>query len=306
MVFSPLSRAIDRWIDRGEGLDARRDPYGPPLDAAEAARLLDVVREARFDEAEPPFAARIHVAGTSPRVGAWLRPPARGGAWCILSLPYGGFARPGELGLYALHARALASRGLGVAALEMPFHGARAIAGKRSGWGFVRADLGHTARACASAAADVAALARHLRERRGAQRVVGLGISLGGNALGLAAAMGAPVERAAFLAAVDNPVSFYRTGQNREARRRTLAAAGVTLDDVGRAFEAVSPSTYPAPAPSFFAIPRHDLVVLTATQEAWRSAWQGELLDLSWEGHGVALASPLAARAMARWLARPA
>lgn len=304
MPLGRLSRAIDRLIDRGQGLDARGDPYAPPLEPAEAERLLATVRAARFAEAAPPFAAPVALDGTSSAVGAWLRPPARGSAWCILSLPYGGFARPDDLGLYNLHARALLAKGFGVAAPEMPYHGARAMPGRRSGWGFVRADLGHTTRACAAAAADVSALARHLREVRGAQRVVGLGISLGGNALGLAAAMGAPVERLAFLAAVDNPVSFYRTGENREARRRTLAAAGVTLDDVGRAFEPVSPSTYPPPAPALFAVPRHDLVVPASTQEAWRAAWRGERLDLRWEGHGVALASPLAARRIAAWLAR--
>ena len=302
---SRLSRAVDRWIDRGEGAHPNVDPFGPPLDPAEFGRLIDVVRSARFSEARPPFASPIPLADTARDVGLVQRAPARGGAWCILSLPYGGFRRAGELGLYALHARALAARGLGVAVPEMPYHGARAMRGQRSGWGFVRADLGHTARACAAAAAEIAALARHLREREGAERVAGFGMSLGANALGLAAALGAPIERLALLAAVDNPVSFYATGMNRERRRRTLAAAGFGMADVARAFAPVSPSSYEGPAPSLHAIPRHDLVVPADTQEAWRAAWGGERLDLGWEGHGIALASPLAARAIAAWLARP-
>ena len=306
MVRSRLSRALDRWIDRGEGVDETQDPYGPPLDASESARLLDIIQHARFAQAEPPFRSAIPLPGTPDRVGALLRPPRAGNAWAVLALPYGGFFRPGMLGVYEVQARALAAAGFGVASAEPPYHGARAIAGHRSGWGFVRADLGHTARACASAAADVAALARHLREARGATRVVGLGISLGGNALGLAAALGAPLDRLAFLAAVDNPVSFYATGSNRERRRQTLAKAGLTMADVARAFDPFSPSTYEAPAPALFAIPRHDLVVPAATQEAWRSRWRGEHLDLAWEGHGVALGSPIAARAVARWLARTA
>lgn len=303
MVRSRLSRALDRWIDRGEGVDETQDPYGPPLASEASARLLDIIRRARFAGSAPPFTSAIPLPDTPDRVGALFRAPRKGNAWAVLALPYGGFFRPGRLGVYEVQARSLAAAGLGLAAVEPPYHGARAVPGKRSGWGFVRADLGHTARACASAAADVAALARHLREARGATRVVGLGISLGGNALGLACAMGAPVERLAFLAAVDNPVSFYATGSNRERRRRTLAKAGLTMTDVARAFEPFAPSTYPPPAPALFAIPRHDLVVPATTQEAWRARWRGEHRDLRWEGHGIALGTPIAARAASRWLA---
>lgn len=311
MVRSRLARAIDRWIDRGPGLGADRDPFGAPLSPGETARLLDAIRSARFAEAAPPFASPIPLADTSARVPTLLRAPARGAAWCVLALPYGGFYRAGALGLYEVQARAMAARGFGVAVVEAPYHGARRLPeGTRSGWGFVRADLGHTMRACAAYAGEVAALARHLREREGADRVVGLGMSLGGNALGLAAALGAPVEKLSFLAAVDNPASFYGTGANREARRRTLTAAGMSLVDVERAFAPISPSSYPYPlplprsasSPALFAIPRHDLVVPASTQDAWRVAWSGELLDLRWDAHGVALSSPLAARAIARWL----
>lgn len=302
MVHPSVSRALDRWIDRGEGVDETVDPFGPPLAPDESERLVDSIRRARFAEHEPPFASPIALPDTSPRVGALFRAPRRGASWAVVALPYGGFYRPGMLGIYEIQARTLAGAGLGVAAIEAPYHGARAIAGQRSGWGFVRADLGHTARACAAYASEVAALARHLRDERGATSVMGLGISLGGNALGLAAALGAGLDRLGFLAAVDNPVSFYATGSNRERRRRTLAAAGLGMPDVAAAFEPFSPSSYAAPAPSYFAIPRHDLVVPAATQDAWRVAWGGELYDLGWEGHGFALASPRASRALARWL----
>lgn len=304
MVRSAFSRALDRWIDRGEGADPSIDPFGPPLDPQETKRLLDIIRSATFAERAPPFTALIALPDTPSRVGALFRPPRAGSAWAVLALPYGGFFRPGKLGVYEVQARALASAGFGVAAIEAPYHGARALPGQRSGWGFVRADLGHTARACAAYASEVAALARHLRDVRDATRVVGMGVSLGGNALGLAAGLGAPVDRLAFVAAVDNPVSFYATGSNRERRRQTLAAAGLSMTQVARAFDAVSPSSYPAPAPALFAIARHDLVVPAITQDAWRAAWRGELLDLRWEGHGVALGSPTAARRVARWLAR--
>ncbi|HUR69488.1 MAG TPA: hypothetical protein VM370_09595 [Candidatus Thermoplasmatota archaeon] len=298
-----FSRQVDRWIDRGAGLDGSLDPFGPPLSVEETARALEVVATARFD-AGPPFAAPLEIEGTSGRVGALLRPPRRGRAWCVLATPYGAWTKPARLGLYELQARALAARGLGVAAIEPPFHGARSMRGQTSGWGFVRADVGLTMRSVLAYAAEVAALARHLREARGAERVCGFALSLGGCALGLAATQGAPFDRLAFLAAADGPASFYATGANREARRRTLSRAGYGMARVVEAFRAVQPSASQAPrAPSLFAIPAHDLVVPAATQEAWRAAWGGARLDLAWHGHGIALASAAAARGVARWLA---
>lgn len=172
-----------------------------------------------------------------------------------------------------------------------------------SGWGFVRADLGHTARAVAAAAAEAMALARWLREVHGATRVVGLGMSLGGAAIGLAAARGAPFDRLAFLAAVDNCASFYATGENREARRRTLRAAGYGPPEIEAAFRAMAPSTYAAPAARvLFAIPPEDLVVPAPTQRAWCAAWKGESMELGWRGHAVGLVDPWVARRIAGWL----
>lgn len=305
-MLRTFSRGIDAWIDRGEGLGPAMDPFGPPLPEAETRRLLGVVREAGFAEAAPPFRAPIPVEGTPDRVDALLRPPPGGGdageAWCIIATPYGAFRSPAKLGLYEAHARALAARGFGVAAVEPPFHGARSIHDQRSGWGFVRADLGHTMRAALAYAAEVAALQRHLRERLGARRVVGLALSLGGCALGLAAAHAGGFDRLAFLAAVDSPASFYATGSNREARRRTLLSAGYDQARVEAAFAPVAPSAYACPAPSVFAIPAQDQVVPARTQEAWRRAWGGELIDLPWQGHGVGLASRRAAHACAAWL----
>lgn len=296
-----IGRAFDRLVSRGEGLDADGDPFGPPLSQAEAARLLDVVRSARFD-AEPRAAVALPDAGEA--IDVVLRPPRRGRAWAVVAPPYGAFSRPGRLGVYAGHAVSLARAGFGLAAFSLPYHGARAMPTRPSGWGFVRADLGHTARAVAASAAEAAALARWLREERDAERVVGLGMSLGGAAVGLAAALGAPFDRLAFLAAVDSCASFYETGQNREARRRTLRAAGYGPREVEVAFRAVAPSTHPAPvAPALFAIPPEDLVVPASTQRAWCRAWRGEPWELGWRGHAVALGDPFVADRIARWLA---
>lgn len=306
-VLPRVSRAVDRFVSRGAGLDARGDPYGPPLRPDEAARLLEAVRSARFPrEASSPFASPVPLDDTAPRVPVVLRPPPRAGdAWAVVAHPYGAFARPGRLGLYALHATTLGHEGFGVAAPELPYHGARALAGMPSGWGFVRADLGLTARAIAASAAEVAALARWLREAKGARRVVGLGISLGGAALGLAAALGAPFERVAFLAAVDNPAAFYATGENRAARRRTLAAHGVGPEETRAAFAPVAPSSHAAPsAEARWFVPSLDGVVPAEAQRAWRDAWGGGLEELPGHGHAVALADPLVARRIARWLAR--
>jgi hypothetical protein len=298
-----LSRLVDGFIDRGEGLDARLDPFAPPLACEETARLMHRVQEARF-LGGPPFDAPIDVPDSGAVISALLRPPRTGARWCILATPYGAYAKPGRLGLYEVQARALAAHGFGVATIEPPFHGARAMEARPSGWGFVRADLGHTMRSVIAYAAEVAALARYLRDVKGAEHVVGFAISLGGCALGLAAAQGAPFDGLAFLAAADSPASFYATGANREARRRTLNAAGYDRDRVEEAFRPVQPSVLAAPAaPALFAIPREDRVVPASTQEAWREAWRGEGIDLRWEGHGIALSSPRAARHVARWLA---
>lgn len=299
-----LGRAVDRLVSRGEGLDASGDPFGPPLAPQEAAGLLDAVRDARFrDGLRPP----IELPEGGAEIDLVLRPPRRGAAWAVVAPPYGAYARPGRFGLYEVHARALAAQGFGVAGLVLPFHGARGLPGRPSGWGFVRADLGHTARAVAAGAAEATALARWLREAHGATRVVGIGLSLGGAAVGLAAALGAPFDRLAFLAAVDSCASFYATGENRAARRRTLAAAGFGQPEVEAAFRAMAPSSHPAPAaPALFAIPPEDLVVPAPTQRAWCAAWRGEPRDLGWRGHAVALVDPSVARGLARWLARGA
>lgn len=301
-----IGRAVDAFLSRGEGLDERGDPFAPPLSADEIARGLDVVRNARFHERAPPFESPLHLPDTPPSVPVVLLPPSRGGhAWAMLLHPYGAFARPGVLGLYALHARALQRQGFGVAAPALAHHGERALPGRPSGWGFVRADLGHTTRAILASAAETMALAHWLRETRGATHVVGLGISLGAAALGLAATMGAPVDRLALLAAVDNPASFYGTGENREARRRTLYAAGFGAREVEAAFASVAPSTYAAPpAAALWAVPEADQIVPPYAQEAWAAAWDGEVMRLRWEGHGAAIASPLVARRLAKWLAR--
>lgn len=299
-MLRSIARSVDRLVSRGEGLGPDHDPFAPPMDALEAAQRLAIVRDARFTEGfRTPLA--VHDGGPYADVG--LTPPRRGSAWVVLAPPYGTFARPGKLGVYRAHALALARRGFGLATLGLPFHGARTLQGRPSGWGFVRADLAHTARAVTTAAAEAAALARWLREERGATRVVGLGMSLGGAAVGLAAAMGAPFDKLAFLAAVDSCASFYETGQNREARRRTLRAAGFGPQEVVDAFRAVAPSTYPAPkAPALFAIAPEDGVVPAAAQRAWRDAWSGATLELGWRGHAIALTDPMVARKIAQWL----
>lgn len=304
-MLPPIGRVVDAFLSRGEGLDETGDPFGPPVEEVEARRLLDAVRVARFRETEPPFFSPLPPPGGEPRVPVLFEPASSGEAWAILAPPYGAFAKPGALGIYAAHARALRRQGFGVAALPLPYHGTRVMPGLPSGWGFVRADLGSTSRSLASAAAEAAALARHLREVRGASRVVGMGLSLGGAALGLAMAMGAPVDAAAFVAAVDNPVSFYATGRSREARRRTLQKAGYDIARVGQAFAPFAPSTHPSPvagARLHFGVPPHDAIVPARHQEAWRRAWDGVEHRLHAHGHGTALASPGVALRLARAL----
>jgi len=306
-TFMPLpivGRSIDRLLSRGEGLDASGDPFGRPLSPDEATQLLGAVRDARF-ASEGPLRGTISLPDNAAEIGVQFVPPdAASPHWAIVVHPYGAFARPGHMGWTSVHLSALRRAGFAAAAPEMPHHGGRARSGKTSGWGFVRADLAHTSRAIAAAGAEVTALCHWLRQTRGAETVVGVGLSLGGAALGLAAAMGAPFDGLAFVAAVDNPASFYMTGENRAARRRTLAAAGYHAVEIEHAFRPVAPSTRAAPAcPRLWVIPEHDLVVPAHTQHAWADKWHGEVMSLKREGHGTGLVNPLVARRVARWYA---
>ena len=305
-MLPAIARLVDDVISRGEGLDARGDPFGPPLDAATCARTLEAIRAARFDGPLIPARSPLAPPGGSDEVHVLLQRPREGNRWALFLPPYGAYDARGQPGLYAIHSRTLSRAGFGVAAVSLPYHGRRALAGKPSGYGFVRADLGVTALALASAAAEVVALARHLREHEGAEQVAGLGISLGGAALGLASALGAPVDAAAFLAAVDNCASFYYTGKNRAARRATLAAAGYDQARVAEAFQPFAPSTYAAPVRGerlVFAIPPEDRVVPAEAQERWRDAWHGHGVRLRGHGHATAIASPFVAARLARELA---
>lgn len=305
-MLPALGRAVDRFLSRGEGLDERGDPYGPPLAPEETRRLLRVVQDAP-SAGEPPFPTPLAPPAGGHLVG--VRRFGEGARWALVAPHYGSLAHPTRLGVTAGLVRALQRRGFAVAVVEGPYHGTRALPGLPSGWGFVRADLGMTMRAFLSSAADVASLARRLREREGARTLVGVGVSLGGAAVGLAAANGARFDALGLLAAVDNPASFYATGQNREARRRTLAAAGYDPARVEDAFRPIAPSSFPAPLPAprtTFAIPPHDGVVPAPTQEAWRRAWGGTHQRLSGHGHATALASPGVARRLAEALAATA
>lgn len=276
-MFAPLARALDGFVSRGEGLDASGDPFGPPLSSDEVAAALARVRAG---DATP----HLHLA------------PGRSRKWVVLGHHYGA-----ERTVVAVHRRAWLRRGWGVATPWLPYHGPRAPEGRPQGWGFVRADLGATSRTVADSAAETVALAQRLRAE-GASQVVGVGLSLGGAVVGLAAACGAPFDGLGLVAAVDGCGSFYRTGANREARRRTLLAAGYDAPRVDAAFRPFAPSSFPPPLPPqrmVFAIPPEDRVVPAATQETWRAAWGGRALDMRGHGHVSALASPWVAARVA-------
>lgn len=303
-LLGTLARAVDRFISRDDGLDAwAQDRYHPGPDAGEVARLLDVAREARFPERAPPFRSALpHGHPENEVIRVALDDAPADARWAILAPPYGALARDGAAGLYALHARALRQAGYAVALYPLPFHGARAVANEASGWGLVRADLRETVRAMAESAADAGALARWLAAR-GAREVAGFGVSLGGHAVALAAALGAPIARLALLAPVDSAVSFYWTGGKRESLRRAIARGGGARADVEAAFAPFAPSSYARPCPTTFAVPPHDLIVPTATQVAWRAKWDGASVPMPALGHATAIASPAVAARLARALA---
>ena len=289
-----VGRAVDRLLSRGEGLDATGDPFGAPLAPDEVSSLLRRARETRAADTLP-FQSPLPPPGGSATVE--VRIVGASSRWALVAPHYGSLAHPSRLGVTGGLVGALRRRGYAVALLALPYHAGRALPGHESGYGFVRADLGATQRAILAATAETMALARHLREARGARRLLGIGVSLGGAGLGLAAALDAPFDALGFLAAVDSPASFYATGQNREARRRTLSAQGFGPREIEAAFAPTAPSSFPAPrAPCVFAIPPEDGVVPAPAQERWREAWQGRALLLRGHGHGTALASPRVAR----------
>lgn len=276
-VLSGVARVLDGLVSRGEGLDAQGDPFGPPLADEAVAAALARIRDGR---AEP----HVHLA------------PGPGTRWVVVGHHYGA-----ERTVLAVHRRAWRQHGWGVATLWLPYHGPRTLDGRPQGWGFVRADLASTATAVADGAEETVALARRLRAE-GATEVVGLGLSLGGAVIGLAAACGARFDALGFVAAVDGCGSFYRTGANREARRRTLLAEGYDTARVDAAFRPLAPSSFPPPLPPeqiLFAIPPEDLVVPPETQEAWRGTWGGRALPMRGHGHVTALASPRVASRVA-------
>lgn len=294
---------MDRYLSRDDGKDPwALDRYHAGPTPEETAGLLAIARGARFTEDAPPFRSALpHGHPENEWIHVALDDAPREARWAILAPPYGALRRDGAPGLYAMHARALRRAGFAVALAPLPFHGPRAVAGEVSGWGLVRADLRETARAMAESAADAGALARWLTDR-GAREVVGFGISLGGHAIGSAAALGAPFARLALLAAVDNPVSFYWTGEKRESLRRAIARGGGTRGDVERAFAPLSPSSHAAPCPSFFAVPPNDEIVPASAQATWRAKWDGAFVPASALGHASAIASPGLAARLARAL----
>lgn len=300
-MITPVSRMVDALLSRGEGLDARGDPFAPPLGPSELAPLHDAVRDTPAAEGLP-FESPLPPPGGSPRVE--VRTVGEGATWAIVAPHYGSLAHPTRMGVLRGLVRALVDTGHAVALVALPYHGSRAPDGRPSGWGYVRADLAATQRAVLASAAETMALARHLRDVRGAERLVGVGLSLGAAGLGLAAAHGAPFDAVGVIAGVDNPASFYATGENRAARRATLAAAGLGEPEIEAAFAPVSPSSFATPLPPerlAFAIPALDGVVPPRWQEAWCARWSGQRIELPRHGHGTAIASGLvASRLVAR------
>lgn len=290
-----VSRVGDWLVSRGQGLNEAGDPFAPPLPKSEVQALLEQVRAA---PAAPslPFESPLPPPGGSPTVEVrtfGTKPP-----WAIIAPHYGSLEDPGRIGITGGLVHALRRDGYAVALIALPYHSTRRLSDHPSGWGFVRADLGATARCVVSAAAEMMALAKRL------QPEIGIGVSLGGAGLGLAAALGAPFKRLAFVAAVDNPGSFYATGANRELRRKTLLANGFGAAQTLRAFGDIAPSSFSAPTSRcLFAIPDHDGVVPTEAQIAWANAWGGTRLVLSGHGHATTLASPKVASRVVEALA---
>ncbi len=175
--------------------------------------------------------------------------------------------------------------GWDVAAFVLPFHGARAPGGGRSGALFPSPNPLRTNEGFAHAIYDLRALAVFLRSR-GSSGVGAMGMSLGGYTTALWASIAGPgdVGGAEFAVAMIPAVSmsrlFWSHGEQSPVRAKATKA-GITEDLLAEAFEVHAPTTRPPRVPAnarFVIAGRGDRITPPEQAEALAAHWGTEIL----------------------------
>jgi pimeloyl-ACP methyl ester carboxylesterase len=209
----------------------------------------------------------------------------------LWSLPRGarGAARPTVIllhgwggGAYWVTERAFAveywlRHGLDVVAFQLPLHGHRTPAGRRSGQLFLSPHVVRTNEAFGQAIHDLRGLADALRAD-GAPAVGAMGMSLGGYTTALWASLDPELAFAvAMIPAVSMAELMWRHGEDSPDRKRAVAA-GVSRDLLADVFAVHAPTTRPA------RLARERLMIIAGRGDRITPPEQAERLHAHWGG----------------------
>ncbi|MGH7790190.1 MAG: alpha/beta fold hydrolase, partial [Candidatus Binatia bacterium] len=191
----------------------------------------------------------------------------------VLALHGFGMGQP-RLDAWALFAAAWFGRGLDVALLTLPHHGARSLAGARfSGQRFAQADPAQLNEAVRQAIYEIHAVRGWLRAS--SARPVGLiGLSLGGYLAALYASLDAELD---FVVPIVPPVCFGDLGARFSARRGEAAEAPYAPGELQAMFRVHSPLSHRLRTPAARALivaGRGDRIVPPEHPQALWRHWQ--------------------------------
>lgn len=262
-------RRTTAFAPRAADVDGRGVEVGPafPLGAIERVPLS-------FPSPLPSGVAR------NDRVPAALfRPKGRPAVGAVIHLPAW---RERDLTAESLVAAGLASQGLAVVLMPLPWQASRAADGVPPGEWTLSADLARTREAWRQGLADVLRVSRWLEEQQGfgPDRQAVFGISLGGHVASIA--LGAYPERfragAFVLAGGGLERALDAKEVHLQAAARDLAARGVTRADVVEMVDVLDPANWADARRRddvFLVGARADEIVPAAQVETLAAAWGG-------------------------------
>jgi pimeloyl-ACP methyl ester carboxylesterase len=167
--------------------------------------------------------------------------------------------------------------GLDVVAFQLPHHGHRTPAGRRSGQLFLSPHVVRTNEAFGQAIFDLRALAAALRAD-GAPAIGAMGMSLGGYTTSLWASVDAELAFAvAIIPAVSMAELMWRHGEDSPSRRKAVAD-GVSREHLAAVFAVHAPTTRPA------LLSRERLVIVAGRGDRITPPEQAERLHAHWGG----------------------
>lgn len=261
----------------------RTTAFAPRADAIDGA---DVVAGAPFPlgpiERVPiafPSPLPSGVARNDAVTAALFRPKGRPAIGAVIHLPAW---RERDLAAESLVAAGLASQGLAVVLMPLPWQASRAADGVPPGEWTLSADLARTREAWRQGLADVLRVSRWLEEQQGfgPDRQAVFGISLGGHVASIA--LGAYPERfragAFVLAGGGLERALDAKEVHLQAAARDLAARGVTRADVVEMVDVLDPANWANASRRddvFLVGARADEIVPAAQVETLAAAWGG-------------------------------